>query len=174
MQTKSKYGLQNGLLIPFMLLSLLAADTEGCSGNKKGADSIQEGRSDAPQEPAVVELIAPSGRMSRIKVEIARTPYQRARGLMYRESLAEDAGMLFIFEREEVQSFWMKNTKISLDIFFINDKGRVVGVIENAEPYSEKSLYIDKPSRYVLETNAGLAKERGFYEGSVARFIGVE
>lgn len=91
-------------------------------------------------------------------VEIARTAEERTRGLMFRNSLPEDKGMLFIFEDETDHHFWMKNTYIPLDLIFINSDLKVVGTYENATPMSEEPIHIGRPSKYVLEINGGLSK----------------
>jgi hypothetical protein len=99
-------------------------------------------------------------------VEVAETETQRAQGLMFRKKLAAHEGMLFIFDREEVQSFWMRNTYIPLDMIFISKKKYVVGIVENAEPMTETSRRVDAPSTYVLEVRGGFAKAQGISTGT--------
>src|SRR5262249_17792943 len=82
---------------------------------------------------------------------VAATPGQQQRGLMYRSSLAEGRGMLFVFDRDGEHEFWMKNTLIPLDMLFIAQDGRVVGIHANATPLSTASISVGRPSRYVLE-----------------------
>lgn len=94
-----------------------------------------------------------------INVEVVKNSEERAKGLMYRKEMARDRGMLFIFDRQEIQSFWMKNTYLSLDLIFIDESKKVVGVLANVPPLNEQSRKIDQPSRYVLEANAGWALE---------------
>jgi len=115
-------------------------------------------------------VLETKGRTVRVQVEVAETPEQRARGLMFRKKLAAHEGMLFIFNREEVQSFWMRNTYIPLDMIFISKKMYVVGVVENAEPMTETSRRVDAPSTFVLEVRGGFAKAQGIAEGTRARF----
>lgn len=74
--------------------------------------------------------------------------------------------MLFIFEDERPRNFWMKNTLIPLDIIFIDSNHQVVKVIENTEPYSTSPRLSEKPAKYVVEVNAGKAREWGIKEGS--------
>ena len=81
--------------------------------------------------------------------------------------------MLFLFDRASVQSFWMKNTLISLDMIFIDENFRVVGVVENAEPLTLDPRTVGAPSRYVLEVNAGVAARHGIGTGSVVEFVNV-
>lgn len=108
--------------------------------------------------------------ISRIDVEVASTHAERMKGLMYRSSMDYDKGMLFLFEKEEVQSFWMKNTILPLDIIFIDSRGVINTIYTNTTPYSEKSLPSKKPSRYVVEVNAGYCKNHGIKEGDLIEY----
>ena len=96
-------------------------------------------------------------------VEVARTAEEQSRGLMYREKLGQDKGMLFVFDKEAEYSFWMKNTLISLDIIWINGNKEVVFIGENIQPCQENSLCPSvnpgKGAKYVLELNAGVSKK---------------
>lgn len=95
-------------------------------------------------------------------IEIAKTNTQRQEGLMNRESLDKNGGMLFVFDEEGMHSFWMKNTLIALDMIWINQNNEVVFIAENAEPCrTENCPHIspDRKAMYVLEINGGLAKE---------------
>lgn len=115
-------------------------------------------------------ILQAQGRSVRVEVEVARTTEDRARGLMYRRELAPYRGMLFVFEIEEVQSFWMQNTYIPLDMIFIDAKKRVVGVVENAEPLTTVSRRVDVPSLFVLEVNSGFARRHGISPGASVSF----
>lgn len=92
---------------------------------------------------------------------------------MFREHMDEDAGMLFLFDKMEVQSFWMKNTRLPLDMLFLDESGTIVGIVENAEPLSLTSRSVGLPSRYVLELNGGTSRRLGIEAGQKARFLGV-
>jgi len=85
---------------------------------------------------------------------------------MWRSRLDSDAGMLFVFPEMRMLAFWMKNTPLPLDIIYIDAEGRVVSVAESTTPYSEKSLPSAGPAQYVLEVNAGFAKEHGIGPGT--------
>jgi uncharacterized membrane protein (UPF0127 family) len=119
--------------------------------------------------PRVVVETATGGRHP-VTVEIARTDPERRQGLMHRTSLGADAGMLFIFDETGEHAFWMLNTLIPLDMIFLDDDGRVVGLIERAEPRSTASRGVGAPSRYVLEVNGGWAAARGVRVGDRVRF----
>lgn len=116
--------------------------------------------------PAVT-ILASSGPV-RVSVEIADDPFERADGLMYRESLAADAGMLFVFGDERVRSFWMKNTLIPLDMLFVAADLTIVDIVEGALPCEADPcpLYTSSaPARYGLEVNAGFVRDHGIRVG---------
>jgi len=94
-----------------------------------------------------------------LDIEIAETDYETETGLMYRESMEEKQGMLFIQDEFKVQNFYMKNTQIPLDLIFIDENLKVVSFQENAKPFDESSLSSQVPAKYVLEVNAGLAEK---------------
>lgn len=98
------------------------------------------------------------------EVEIAADPITRERGLMFRQELGEREGMLFVFEREEKHSFWMKNTPIYLDILWMNAAGEIVGISENTPPCAANpcSSYVSEGlAKYVLEISGGQARKIG-------------
>jgi len=103
--------------------------------------------------------------ISKIDVEIAETEETRNLGLMFREAMKEEQGMLFIFPDEELQGFYMRNTIIPLDILFINSKKQIVKIHKRTEPLSEKTLPSRLPSKYVVEVNAGYTDKFGIKEG---------
>ena len=110
----------------------------------------------------------------RIRVEVADNDEERARGLMFRDAMERGHGMLFVHEREEPQAYWMKNTRIPLDILYFDDDRRLVSqqrdvppcsLSDNCPPYPS-----DAPARYVLELNAGEAARIGLEDGAELRF----
>ena len=90
-----------------------------------------------------------------IDIEIADNEFTREKGLMYRRSMDENQGMLFIFESSAERYFWMKNTYIPLDIIYVNEKKEIVSIQKSAIPLSEESLPSFKDAMYVVEVNAG-------------------
>ena len=106
------------------------------------------------------------GGTHRLAVEIADTSTLRTRGLMCRSEVPDGTGMLFIFPNEVVQSFWMRNTLIPLDMLFIDKQGRVVGVVQWAEPKTLTSRTVGKPSMYVLEVPGGWASRNSVQAGA--------
>lgn len=119
-----------------------------------------------------VVVDTPAGPL-RFGVELALTDAERQRGLMHRTQLADDAGMLFIFDHSRVQSFWMKNTLIPLDMIFIEEGGAIAGIVESAEPLTTTARRVDRKSRYVLELNGGAARRFGIAPGQLVHFEGV-
>ncbi len=125
-------------------------------------------------EKPTVSVYPDIGPEARLTVEVADSPAERMLGLMYRKALPDDHGMLFIFEREEVHSFTMKNTFIPLDMIFIGSDMRIAGIVENTRPQTSGPYRINEPSIYVLETNAFYCKEHGISEGNHVEFAGVD
>jgi uncharacterized membrane protein (UPF0127 family) len=110
-------------------------------------------------DPQAQVTLHPQGRDPlHVSVEIADTDEKRALGLMYRQELPELHGMLFLFPRQELQSFWMKNTPLSLDIIFIDAARTIVSIAANTTPFSEKPLSSRKPAQFVLEVNGGFCQ----------------
>ena len=117
-----------------------------------------------------VELETPPRAPIVLRVEVASTDRQRELGLMFREQLGDDEGMLFLFDSERRNSFWMRNTLIPLDLFFIAADWTVVGVVENATPLTDDPRRVPGLSQYVLEVNAGFAQKHGLGAGTKVRY----
>lgn len=113
----------------------------------------------------VVTVVTRAGGHFPFHVEIADTPLSRARGLMFREHLAADQGMLFLFDEVAPVSFWMKNTPLSLDMLFIAPDGRIADLHRDAVPYSTRPIDSAAPVLAVLEVLAGTAKKLGIRVG---------
>jgi hypothetical protein len=152
---------RGSILIGLLALGLLAvALGAGCG----------EGDSDVP-----MVVLRPAGRPEvRVRVELAHTGQERARGLMFREHLDPDAGMLFLYENEDIRRFWMRNTLIPLDMLFISTDHRVVGIVENAQPQTDSLRQVDRPSQFVLEVNGGFAVTNGITVGTPVEFRNIE
>ena len=124
--------------------------------------------------PAGPRVILPSGAV--VRVELAVTDAERTQGLMFRESLAADAGMLFLFDGIELRPFWMKNCHFPLDIVHLTKDGTVVDVLANVPPCAADPCPTYPPaaaSDTVLELNAGVAAKSGLVRGAKVRFAGV-
>jgi uncharacterized membrane protein (UPF0127 family) len=119
---------------------------------------------------SIVVITKSSGEELRVRVEVADTPELRAKGLMFRESLPEGTGMLFVFPSETTSAFWMKNTPISLDLIFIK-QGEIVALIENAIPYDETPLDPETTYTLALEVPGGYASRHDVRVGDRVEWI---
>lgn len=120
-----------------------------------------------------VHVTTRNGKKIRVNVELACTPDERQRGLMHRKSLPPFHGMLFIFPQPDLQSFWMKDTYIPLDMIHLDQKKRVVGIVENARPHSTESRQIGEKSIYVIEVNAFFSRKHGISVGQTFSFVDI-
>jgi uncharacterized membrane protein (UPF0127 family) len=111
-----------------------------------------------------LEIVSKTG-VHTFAVEMAVTPEEQARGLMFRRELPEGQGMLFDFQREQPATFWMKNTYVSLDMIFIRADGSILRIAENTIPLSEALVPSGGPVRAVLEVVAGTARKLGIAPG---------
>lgn len=167
------------LVLTLLLLLVVPA----CGGQEQGAAEQPEtvaprtaeaAGSTTPAEttaistlPTTTVTLVPSGGAEPVEVEaeVADDRTERARGLMERTALAEDSGMLFVFEREQPLSFWMRNTLIPLSIAYIAADGRIVD-IEDMEPLDDETKHPSaEPAQYALEVNQGFFEERGIEVG---------
>ena len=116
-----------------------------------------------PVDPEPLIVQTDTGERS-FTIEVADDPVERERGLMFREHMDDDHGMLFVFEEQGQVGFWMKNTPMPLDLLFISQDG-TVKAIRKGEPFSEASISPGQPVRFVLEFKAGTAAENGIGDG---------
>lgn len=108
--------------------------------------------------------------LTAIDIEVADNDQKRARGLMFRKGLPENAGMLFVHTTEDIQSFWMKNTYIALDMIFVNSQKEIVTIQANTTPLREWSYASTQPALYVVEVNAGFCNRHKISEGDKIEF----
>lgn len=116
---------------------------------------------EADESTPTVTFLEDGRRRARFYIELAVSPAEHQKGLMYRRQMADGWGMLFIYGEERPLSFWMKNTYLPLDMVFIDGQGRVVNIIEDAEPMTDTKRRSEEPARYVLEVEAGVADKAG-------------
>lgn len=115
-----------------------------------------------------LSIMDPHGSIrAKFDIELADTPAKRARGLMHRFEMKKNQGMFFVFPESIIQSFWMKDTFIPLDIIFIDEDLVVVEFFENAQPMSTEPIISYEPAMYVLEINAGLIDKKNISVGDV-------
>ena len=128
----------------------------GCSGE----ETTSEAETSSPDESPTVTIYASGGQRVEVEVEIADDYAERQRGLMERTELAENAGMLFVFDSEEQLSFWMRNTLIPLSIAYIDAEEQIID-IQDMQPLDETSHPSAEPAMYALEVNQGFFDEHG-------------
>lgn len=119
---------------------------------------------------STLEIAHADGRKTPLNIEIALTPEQQELGLMYRNALPKDSGMLFLWPEDQIISMWMKNTRIPLDMLFVARDGKIAKIIANAVPYDLTPLSSDAPQRAVIEINGGAAAENGIQVGDRVLF----
>jgi uncharacterized membrane protein (UPF0127 family) len=116
---------------------------------------------------ATVELTdAGGGLLARLRVEIADTPREQARGLMHRVLPDDESGMLFIFPEAAPRAFWMRNTPASLDMLFADSQRRIIRIARETQPMSDRLYRSGGAVKYVLETRAGFASRHGILPGA--------
>lgn len=142
---------------------LVALPLQACSSQAAQSDTAPA-LSPAGLEQAPLTIRSATGE-HRFIVEIARTPEQQARGLMHRQSLAAERGMLFPYDPPRPASFWMKNTLIPLDLIFIRADGTIASIEANAVPLSLEPIASQEPAAAVLEIAGGRAAELGLAPG---------
>jgi uncharacterized membrane protein (UPF0127 family) len=158
--------------------TLLLIAILGCSSGAKHDDAptapAQAQVAATPQATTMpkVYLSTPTGDLT-VSVEVVATEAQVQRGLMFRQHLPPDQGMLFLMSEERPWAFWMRNTLIPLDMIFIGKDMKIAGVVENAEPRTETLREVKAPSSYVLEVNGGYCAAHKVSAGASVRFEAV-
>ena len=166
--------MQKQVLLFLLSCGLIAA----CHNSPPATSPVTNGKSAAMGQShrpnaAQVVLSPPGAAPVTVQVEVAQSPAEVQRGLMFRQELAPDAGMLFIFETCHHLTFWMKNTYLPLDMIFIRSDRSVLGVVENATPLTETAREIPGDSQYVLEVNAGFARAHQILPDTKVSFVNV-
>jgi uncharacterized membrane protein (UPF0127 family) len=115
-----------------------------------------------------------AARAPRLEVELMLTEANQERGLMYRQRLADDHGMLFAWSAPSVHTFWMHNTCIPLDMLFIDERGQVAGIVENAPTMDDGARSVPCPVPFVLEVNAGWSRRYGVVPGQRVDIQGLD
>ena len=147
---------------------LLATLIVACEQERAPLDPETDLATETPDIPfrqdGTLDFILDGEPVVSIAIEIADTDSARARGLMQRTSLPDRSGMLFVFEREEPQGFWMANTPLSLDLAFVNADSQIVHVAKYTRPLSDDLIPSEAPALYVVEVPAGFADTYGISE----------
>lgn len=159
-----------GLIVLVILVILILSLS--CT-REKNTGTAYEAKKDEPQFVREGELFfiesETGDTIKNIAIEIADNDKERNQGMMYRSQMPDTAGMLFIYEQPREQSFWMKDTPLSLDILYVDANGEIVTLYKNTTPYSEKSIPSYKKAQYVVEVVGGFTDR---YEISVGDKIG--
>ncbi len=153
------------LFIGYLIMQLLKDTTTQRNIPDVSAQPAQTAQEQAKKRGEVKFLNSKGMLKATVNVEIADNEQSRALGLMYRPTMGRTYGMLFVFDSAGVQSFWMKNTILSLDMIFVSAEGRIVTIHKNTTPYSDRTYVSAAPSLYVVEVNAGFSDEHQLKEG---------
>ncbi|WP_458186730.1 DUF192 domain-containing protein [Haladaptatus sp. NG-WS-4] len=153
----------------------------GCAGLGLGGDGANQQTENATRtttdtEENVTAAFLTDGNRTSVTLEVANSPDERASGLMFRKSLPEKHGMVFVFDSAEPRTFWMKNTLVPLDIIFVAANGTVINVAHadpqpNADDADLRRYSSDAPAKYVVEMEQGFANRTGIEPGTELRFV---
>lgn len=185
---KSKMNLKQILIVGALALAMLAfimqpviryMNSDGTGDNSTNNTTMNEPKAETPPPGTRLEFRKDgelsflsndkSETLQDIEIEIVKDDASIERGLMWRKSMLENRGMLFIMEMGE-KSFWMKNTYIPLDIIFINHNKQIVTIQKNTTPLSEKNVRSSQNAKYVLEVNAGYSDKFGIKKGDFVKW----
>jgi hypothetical protein len=162
------------LLLTVLLAACASCEHPAKTDERPGSDSPTPTPTPTPAAtngPKVI-ITTPQGDVT-VDVEVVSTEAKIERGLMYRQAMALDSGMLFLLPEIKDWTFWMRNTLIPLDMIFIRKSMTIAGIVENAEPKTETLRTVGEPSQYVLEVNGGWTKAHGVTKDEKVRFVNV-
>ncbi len=146
-------------LFKYFLVILVLISALNCTEDKRTKTEVQVIVNFKKEGVLSIKKADSDSIIKTLDIEIADNDYETQTGLMYRTKLGTNHGMLFIFPDEDFRSFYMKNTKIPLDIIYIDEAKIIVSIQKNTKPFDETSLPSDAPAKYVLEVNGGLSDE---------------
>ena len=151
-------------------LILISSSFPLVSCEEKIEQTVIQGEDGYKRSP--LKITTQDGRSLIFQVEIAKTPEKQSRGLMFRNKMAPDQGMIFIFPDEKNRSFWMRNTYLPLDIIFLKADGTIINIGAGI-PLSEKEVLSDGPAKAAIELNKGTAARLGIRPGDKVYFPGL-
>ena len=157
-------------LFAISTIGVLCFSSIACKGNEQNTSVKQATILFKKEGEIKIRKATSDSIIATLDIEIADDDYSTQTGLMYRKSMQDRQGMLFIFPDSEFRSFYMKNTEISLDIIYISEEKQIVSIQKNAKPMDETSLPSDAPAKYVLEVNAGLSETWSLEKGDSIEF----
>jgi len=149
-----------------LAFSLTVLSFTACQNHSGTPYSDAKSSVESPQIDGDLDFLSPEEEvLASITIELAETPRDWAKGLMYRKEMPLSHGMLFVFELPEPKRFWMRNTYIPLDIIFLDEDDTIVGISENAAPLSDTNYRSPGPVKYVLEVNGGFSRQHRIKRG---------
>ena len=161
--------------ISLATLSLfLSLSFTSCDNQDKKEESIETPPITFTKEGELYLIKSSGDTIQKLDIEFAESDYEHQTGLMYRESMEDHQGMLFLYETERVRSFYMKNTYIPLDIIYYESDSTLVSIQKNATPRDETSLPSEGPAQFILEINGGLSDEWGLEQDDKMSYIRTE
>ena len=150
----------------FLVLFLVLLVFVNCSDDTPSSDANSDTDETSFRKDGSLTFFHTDGSPEEIiEIEIADTEEARRRGLMFRQELGYNRGMLFIFERPSTGGFWMKDTPLPLDIMFIDEDSTIINIARRTTPFSEENIYPDRPRLYVVEVRGGFAAMHGIEAG---------
>ena len=164
--------LKNTSLITLLAVGAITFNTSSCKEDKK--EVIQTKVTFKKEGELSLFKSTSDTLIAKFDIEIAETEYETQTGLMYRDAMDNNHGMLFIFPDSKQRSFYMKNTKIPLDIIYLNTNKAIVSISKNTKPFNENSLPSNGAAQYVLELNAGLSDELGLKIGDTFSYTRID
>lgn len=174
-QKKSKKGVIIGAVL-LLALSLYILKPILYDSWKSAPKKVENSITMEPQfskEGNLVFLNAEKESIKNVEIEIADDDQARTQGMMFRSAMSYDRAMLFIMQYEREQSFWMRNTKMALDIMYVSGDKEIVTIYKHTQPYSESPIPSFKRAKYVVETAAGFCDKFGIEEGNFIEFTRV-
>jgi hypothetical protein len=143
-----------------LLLSVLTLSAVSCNGDKETKNESIKTEEIKFKKEGELTFKRNAEVLKKLDIEVAKNSYEHQTGLMYRSSMKENHGMIFVYKGERPRpDFYMKNTQFPLDLVYINADQKIVDFNENAKAYDETPLPSDKPAKYVLEINGGKVAE---------------
>jgi uncharacterized protein len=163
------------VLLAVIIVVVMVYFLKECNHKPMRVNPVVKEQTEKISEPAFrkdgeLTFLSGTNKLKTISMEIAQTEETRSQGLMYRKSMPDSCGMLFVFDQMQTLSFWMKNTIMPLDIIFIDDEFRIITIAKNTTPFSEKSIPSTSNGMYVVEVNAGFTDKYHITEGNKITF----
>lgn len=159
------------VVLIFLAISSFVVYLSGPFPSSKSSGKSEAVKTISFRQDGTLTITDTTGRpVSTLQIEISESDQSRAMGLMYRNPLPDNQGMLFLFPYEMIQTFWMKNTPSTLDMIFINAAGKIVTIHSYTQPFSTDRYASDQPAQYVLEVRGGFCDTYGITTGQTVTY----